>query len=78
MTNTILQLPVTIVSGLTRATRHPFPLRSSSPPVALPPLRAALVGGPASTALTTATPIPRRTRTPSARACSTATSDGWS
>lgn len=72
------QLPATTVCGLTQATRRPFLSRSSSPLVALPLLKVALVGGPASTAPTIATPIPRRTRTPSARASSTATSDGWS
>ena len=78
MADTSLQPLATTASGPTRATRLPSRSRSSWPPVAPPPSRAAPAGGPACTAPTTATPTPRRTPTRSARACSTATSAGWS
>jgi hypothetical protein len=78
LTDTILQLPVTIACGPILATRPLSLSRSSLLPAAPLPSRVALGGGPAFIALTTATPTPTRIPTRSGRVCSTATLGGWS
>jgi len=68
----------TIVFGLTALTPLVCLCVSGSPLLAAAPSRAPSAGGLVATALTTDTPTPTRTLTPSARASGTPTSAGWS
>lgn len=68
----------TTVSGLTPHTRPLSPSESSLPLSVLAPSKAPSAGGQEATALTTDTPTPKRTPTPSARVSCTPTSAGWS